>query len=133
MALPIAALLGIGSQLIDRLWPDPAEAEKAKLELLKMQHSGELQAMTAQLQVNQAEASNPSLFVAGWRPAVGWVCAAALAYQHLGRPLIAWGFAIAGHPVPPMPELDDTLWELLFGMLGLGVLRTAEKLKRVSR
>lgn len=105
--IAVSALLGIGSQLIERLWPEPAEAEKPKMELLKMQANGELQQMIAQLQVNAAEAANPSLFVAGWCSAVGSGCAAALvAYQYSGCPLVAWGFAIAGHPMPPMPEHD---------------------------
>ena len=131
--LPLGALFELGSNIIERIWPDPAEAAKAKLELMKLQQSGELQQIAGQLQINQAEAQNASIFVAGWRPFIGWVCGAALAYQYIGRPMIAWGFAIAGHPLPPMPELDDTLWELLFGMLGLGALRTVEKVKRVAK
>lgn len=131
--LPLGALFELGSTIIDRIWPDPTEANKAKLELMKLQQTGELQQIAGQLQINQAEAQNPNIFVAGWRPFIGWVCGAALAYQYIGRPMIAWGFAIAGHPVPPMPELDDTLWELLFGMLGLGALRTVEKVKRVAK
>ena len=125
MALdPVTALLDVGSRVIDRLWPDPATANAAKLELLKLQQSGELAQITGQLAINQEEAKSTSVFVAGWRPAIGWVCAAALAFQYLVRPLMI-GFDLAPH----LPALDDTLWQLLFGMLGLGGLRTYEKVR----
>lgn len=70
---PISAALDIGGKLIDRLWPDPAERDRARLELLRMQQAGEL----AQISVNTEEARSASLFVSGWRPAVGWCCVAA--------------------------------------------------------
>ncbi len=136
MALdPITAALDVGSKLIDRLWPDPAQASAAKLQLLQMQQSGELAQLTAttslaqgQLQVDQAEAANPNLFTSGWRPAIGWVCACALMFQYLGRPL-----AIAIHPGLVLPGIDDNLWQLMLGMLGLGMFRTAEKIKGVTK
>ena len=78
---PISAALDIGGKLIDRLWPDPTQAAAAKLELLKLQQSGELQQITGQLEINKVEAANPSVFVSGWRPFIGWVCGTALAYQ----------------------------------------------------
>ena len=77
MALdPISAALDIGGKLIDRLWPDPTQAAAAKLELLKMQQEGDLAVMVAQTDINKIEAGSSSLFVAGWRPFVGWVCGA---------------------------------------------------------
>lgn len=130
---PISAGLGLATALIDRLWPDPAQRDAAKLELLKLQQSGELAAMTAQTGINQAEAGSASMFVAGWRPAVGWCCAAALAYQYLFTPLAVWAGFISGHPIPKPPALDDTLWQLMFGMLGIGGLRTYEKVKGVTK
>lgn len=130
---PISAALDIGGKLIDRLWPDPTQAAQAKLELIKLQQSGELAQITGQLDINKAEAGNASVFVAGWRPFIGWVCGMALVYQYLIRPLASWGCAAAGHPVPVMPGLDDNLWQLLLGMLGLGGLRTAEKIKGVAK
>lgn len=122
-------------KVIDRLWPDPAQAAQAKLELLKMQQSGELAKLAAdtdlakgQLAVDQAEASNANLFVAGWRPFIGWVCGSGLAFQFIANPLITWGTQLAGKNVP-VPSLDlGTLLTLLFGMLGLGYMRTQEKL-----
>lgn len=129
---PISAALDIGGKLIDRLWPDPAQAAAAKLELLKLQQSGELQQITGQLEINKVEAANPSVFVAGWRPFIGWVCGTALAYQYLVRPLSMGISAAVGHPIPAMPGLDNNLWELMFGLLGLGTLRTYEKTKGVA-
>lgn len=121
------ALLGIGGKLIDKLIPDPAAQDAARLELLKLQQNGELLAMTAQTEINKAEASNPSIFVSGWRPAIGWVCALAMGYQYLARP-----FMIAFFPSLTFPGLDDNLWQLMMGMLGLGGLRTFEKTQGVA-
>lgn len=125
---PIGAVLDLGGKLIDRLWPDPATRDKAKLELLKLQQEGELQTIAGQLEINKLEAQSPSLFVSGWRPAVGWICAAGLGYQFLLRPLLTGVSALFGWPTG-YPELDmGTLLTLLGGMLGLSVGRTVEKL-----
>ena len=123
----VDALLGLGGKLIDKLIPDPAARDAAKLELLKLQQSGELAAMLAQTEINKVEAANPSVFVSGWRPAIGWVCALAMGYQYRLRP-----FLVAFYPVLAFPGLDDNLWQLLAGMLGLGGLRTFEKMNGVA-
>lgn len=130
---PISAALDLGNTLIQRIFPDPAQAAQAKLELIKLQQSGDLAQITGQLEINKVEAANASVFVSGWRPAIGWICAAALGYQYLVRPLAIAGFAAFGHPLPVMPGLDDNLWQLLLGMLGLGGLRTFEKLNGVAK
>ena len=129
MALdPISALLDVGSKVIDRVWPDPAQAASAKLELMKLQQSGELAQIAGQMDINKAEAANPSVFVSGWRPGIGWVCGAGFAVQFVIGPLAEWGSALYGHPVK-FPQMDTgTMMPLLLGMLGLGGLRTAEKL-----
>ena len=121
------AIVGLGGKLIDKLIPDPAARDAAKLDLLKLQQSGELAAMLAQTEINKVEAANTSVFVSGWRPAIGWVCALAMAYQYLVRP-----FLVAFHPALAFPGLDDNLWQLLAGMLGLGGLRTFEKVNGVA-
>lgn len=123
----VDALLGIGGKLIDKLIPDPAARDAAKLDLLKLQQSGELAAMLAQTEINKVEAANTSVFVSGWRPAIGWVCALAMGYQYLLRPFLA-----AFNPALAFPGLDDNLWQLLAGMLGLGGLRTFEKVNGVA-
>lgn len=131
MALdPVTAVLEVGSKLIDRFWPDPATRDAAKLELLKSQQSGELAAMAnettlakMQTDVNAVEAASPDLFVSGWRPYIGWICGTGLGYQFLVYPiLIAF--------IPKIVPLDmGTLLTLLVGMLGLGAMRTTEKLQ----
>ena len=123
----VDALVGLGGKLIDKLIPDPAARDAAKLDLLKLQQSGELAAMLAQTEINKVEAASGSVFVAGWRPAIGWVCAMAMGYQYLLRP-----FLVAYHPALAFPGLDDNLWQLLAGMLGLGGLRTFEKVNGVA-
>lgn len=134
MALePIAAALEIGGKLIDRLWPNKAEADAAKLELFKLQQSGELAVITGQLEINKIEAASPSLFVSGWRPFFGWVCGAALAYQYLFRPMSIAVTVALGFPPPMMVGLEShELWELTFNLLGLGGMRTLEKTKGVA-
>ncbi len=129
---PISAALDLGNTLINKIFPDPAQASQAKLELLKLQQSGELATMTAQTDINKQEATNQSVFVSGWRPAIGWVCALALAYQYLLRPLMTWAFMAADYNFPPMVGLDENLWQLMMGMLGLGGLRTFEKVQGVA-
>ena len=133
---PISILLGIGSKVIDKIWPDPAQRDAAKLELLKMQQSGDLAQLTAdtslmieQIKVNQAEATNPSLFVSGWRPGVGWVCVAACGWNWIGLPVAKVIAVILGHPIDLAPADLTEMLPILMGMLGLGGLRTIEKLQ----
>lgn len=136
----IGSVLDFGSKIIDRVWPDPTQAAAAKLELFKAQQAGEFKEMDqafeiakAQIGVNQTEASNQSTFVAGWRPFIGWVCGLALAYQYLVRPIATWAALSFGHNFPSMPGLDDNLWQLMMGMLGMGGLRTYEKVKGTAK
>jgi len=126
--LPIVtALLPVVGGLLDKLIPDKAAAEKAKLEmqvrLMEMAQQGDL----AQLEVNKAEAASDGIFKGGWRPFIGWVCGAGLAYQFLARPILPWLLGAMGVQVPPMPGLDGMLWELVFAMLGMGGLRSLDK------
>lgn len=130
------ALVSMLPGLLDKIIPDPAAAADAKLKALELAQRGELAAldadlrlMLAQADINKAEAST-DLFRGGWRPACGWVCAAGLAYTFLLRPVLPWLASLAGSDVQAMPEIDtDTLMVLLTGMLGLGGLRTVERIK----
>lgn len=128
---PITAVSGVVSQIIDRVWPDPNIAAQAKAELAKMQVNGEFQNVVAQLEINKAEASNPSLFVSGWRPFVGWVCGLGLVYSFIAQPLLSWGSINFHFNVPPSLDLG-TLLTILGGLLGLGGLRTVEKINNVA-
>ena len=133
MALdPLSAILDIGSKVIDRVWPNPVEAAAAKLELLKMQQSGELSIIAGQLEINKAEAASPSAFVSGWRPFIGWVCGSGFAIQFVVGPLAEWGSTVYGHPVKFPPMDMGTMMPLLLGMLGLGGMRTVEKINGVA-
>lgn len=129
---PVTALLDIGGKLIDRIWPDPTQAANAKFELFKLQQSGELQQIAGQLEINKAEATNPSVFVSGWRPFVGWVCGFGLVYSFIGQPILAWASVNFNFTIPPTLDLG-TLLTILGGMLGLGGLRTVEKVNGVAR
>lgn len=136
---PITALLDVGSKVIDRLWPDPAQRDAAKLELFKMQQSGELAKLAAdtelargQIAVNAEEAKNPSVFISGWRPAIGWTCAAACAWNWIGLKVALFVAAYAGHQLHMAPADLGEMMPVLLGMLGLGGLRTAEKINGVA-
>jgi len=96
------------------------------------------QASNGQLEINKAEAASSSVFVAGWRPAVGWVCGFALAYQFVIQPLAGYSIAIystySHNAIPPIPTLDTgALMTVLMAMLGLGGMRTFEKVNGVAR
>lgn len=135
----IGSVLDLGSKIIDRLWPDPAQRDAAKLELLKMQQAGDFKEMDqafalakAQIGVNAVEAASTDRFVAGWRPFIGWVCGTAFAYKFVAAPALQFALAAAGNPVE-VPMLDFTeMSTVLLGMLGIGGLRTLEKVKRVA-
>lgn len=129
----------VGGAFLDRFFPDPVERAKAEMEVAKMQMDGEfkqldvmLQQNLAQIAVNQAEANSANPWVSGWRPAVGWICVAALGYQYLLRPLMPWVLNATGHPVLDMPGLDNGMFELVLAMLGIGGLRSFDKLKGTS-
>jgi len=102
----------------------------------KLQHELDTEihrANLAQIEVNKAEASHKSLFVAGWRPFVGWVCAGALAYHFIFQPIMVFAISVYGVSIT-LPEFDmGSLMTILMGMLGLGGLRTLEKVQKVSR
>ena len=127
MALdPLTAGLDLAKTAINKIWPDKSEQEKAEL-------AGTLALLTAQISTNQEEAKSTSIFVAGWRPFIGWVCGMALMYTYLGYPLLLWILSVwKPELTPPKLGNDGMLYELLFGMLGLGGLRTFEKYKGVA-
>ncbi len=124
-------LIGVGKQVIGRIFPDPAEQQRAEMELLQLTD----RARQGQLDINKIEAGHRSIFVAGWRPAIGWTCAGALAYAYILRDLIMFATAIAGVELAqPLPDIDLAgLMPILLGMLGLGGLRTYEKYKGVAK
>lgn len=126
--------------IINKVVPDKAAAAAAVAQLQEMQLQGKLQDEFIQLQsitvaqsdVDKVEAGSTSTFVSGWRPMVGWSCAAAVALIFIIGPLFTWITALLGHPTP-FPTLDsNALMTLLFGMLGMGGLHTYDKVKGVE-
>lgn len=137
MAFPILAVISAVIPLIDKLIPDPQAAANAKLEAMKLAQQGELAWLEAdvklavsQMEINKADAQSASLFRGGWRPAVGWLCVCGFAYMTVLRPIMPWLATVAGLNVPPLPAIDTAeIGALLFGLLGLGGMRTAERIK----
>jgi hypothetical protein len=129
----IGSIFDLGGKIIDKIFPSKDEADKAKLAMLQLQQQGEFKelelayaAAAKQVDVNIEEAKSGSVFVSGWRPFIGWVCGAGLAYAVLGQPiLVTFG--------TKAPIVDvSVLIELIFAMLGLGAMRTYEKLNKVA-
>lgn len=133
MALdPLTGILDVGKALIDKLLPDPKAKADALQKLEELKQNGDLTVIAEQADINKIEAASPKLFVSGWRPFIGWVCGAALAFQLVLGPMIVWGTSITGHPVSPPVMQTELLTTLLVGMLGLGGMRTVEKLNGVA-
>ena len=125
----IDKLIGPITGIVDKFVVDKDLKMQLQHELETAIHSANL----AQLEVNKAEAGHKSIFVAGWRPSVGWVCSLAMLYHFILAPMIQFGFALGGVE-QALPEFDfSQLSTVLMGMLGLGGLRTFEKMKGVSR
>lgn len=134
----IGSLLDFGRTIIERFVPDPAMKLKATQDMYDAQQRGELAKMAAetglmmaQIDVNKVEASNTSLFVSGWRPAVGWVCVLGILYSFVAWPFLAWASGIWKFEAPPTLDMG-TLITLLAGMLGFAGMRTFEKLNNVA-
>lgn len=133
------ALIPVIGTLVDKLFPDPQAAAAAKVQVMEMAQRGELAQLdaelklaTGQMEVNKTEAASGSLFVSGWRPFIGWTCGAAFSYKFVLAPALAFALTAAGHPIT-LPVLDFTeMSTVLLGMLGLGGMRTVEKIKGVA-
>lgn len=121
----LGAVSDLANTVINKIWPDKTEAEKQQLAAAVMVIQG-------QLDINKAEASSPSVFVSGWRPAIGWVCGTACAWNWIGLPIVKAGLMVYGHPLDLSPADVSEMMPILLGMLGLGGLRTAEKIKGVA-
>lgn len=123
------ALGSLFSGIVNKFFPNKTEIEKQQIAAEMQQAVIESDLLKAQLEINKAEASNDNLFVAGWRPFIGWCCGAAFAWQYVVAPIINCLAALAGVPVN-LPHFDmDGLMPVLVGMLGLAGYRTYEKVK----
>lgn len=114
--------------LIDRLVPDKNQADREKANMETLLVGALVTSAGQQAAVNAAEAQHPSVFVAGWRPAVGWLCVFVLAYAYVLRDLLTFALQAFAPDLPPLPPFPmDNIMDLLFGLLGLAGMRTVEK------
>ena len=129
----IKELVGPVTGLVSEFIEDKDQANKLAHEiatLAEKQHHAEVM---AQVDVNKTEAAHKSLFVAGWRPAIGWICGLGMLSNFIVVPMTNFGLAIAGSSiVVPLIELE-TMMPVLLGMLGLGGMRSFEKVKGKAR
>lgn len=126
-------VISVVSSVLDRVIPDKNAKEKAAQEIEKALIDNAAQLNLAQAETNKVEASHRSVWVAGWRPCLGWVAALGFAWVFVLQPLVMWMIALSGVEVP-LPEFHtDALLELTFAMLGLAGLRTYEKQKGITK
>lgn len=130
--IPAALLIEVGARILDKIIPDKDARAKAQEELLKTANDQEFQLALAQIEVNKEEAKSENLFKSGWRPAIGWTCTLGLIYNFVLYPFLLWLVAITGSTIVPPPLISDILMELVFALLGLGGLRTYEKVKGIK-
>jgi len=125
---------GVVKPVLDKVVPDANLRLEAEQAIFK----GAMALDLAQIEVNKVEAAHQDWRVAGWRPALGWVCVLSIGYAVIGYTFLNWLFAcltlITGHTVPGLPAPDTTMtFDMVMGMLGLGGMRTYEKLKGLTK
>lgn len=129
MGIPVIGdLINSVKDLVSEVVVDKDKRDQINLELIKIQDQAQARLdaqVQAQIEVNKIEAASGSVFVAGWRPAIGWVGASGLAYAYIVQPFLSiWVKA---------PVIDyDGLYNIIFALLGIGAMRTYEKVKGVS-
>lgn len=137
--IPLISLLSpILGKVLDMI-PDPAKRAQAKIEAelaLKEQEQklldSLLKADEGQIEVNKIEAAHQSLFVSGWRPFVGWTCGAGFAWATVLQPIAVFTLAVFHHPMVTPQIQTEVLIQALFGLLGMGAMRSFEKMKGVA-
>jgi Holin of 3TMs, for gene-transfer release len=121
--LGIAEVADLATTVVNKIWPDKSEQEKAQI-------AAAVQIVQGQLDINKVEAASPSVFVSGWRPFIGWVCGSACAWNWIGLPIMKAAVVVAGYTALNLQPADlSEMLPVLLGMLGLGTLRTVEKIK----
>lgn len=130
---PITAVADFAGKVVDKIFPDKTEAAKAKAALDMAALTQDFQLIVGQQEINKEEAKHASIFVAGWRPFVGWVCGCGFAWQFIVGPFLKFTLDVFGKTVI-LPVVDiSILMNLLLGMLGIAGMRTYEKLKNVEK
>jgi len=122
------------TQILDKVVEDKDQKNALAHEIATLAEKQAHEAAMAQVEVNKAEAQHRSIFVAGWRPFIGWTCGVALAYHFVAHPFILFSVSAAGVSIPDLPQFDmDSLMTVLLGMLGLGGMRSFEKAKGLTK
>jgi hypothetical protein len=129
----IELLVGPISALLSRIIPDKSERDRLAYEIATMAEKQAHEQVMAQIEVNKTEAAHNSLYVAGWRPFIGWSCGIAMAFNYIGIPLIETVCVLYGTPLAIDPLDLEVMMPVLLGMLGLGGMRTYEKRNGVAR
>lgn len=135
-------IIGLGSIVegIGKVADDLFTSDEERLKISLQERQIEADLNKGQMEVNKVEADSSSMFVAGWRPAIGWIGAVALGYQFVFYPLMLWAWSLAqqsgyiDRATNPPPVLDaDVLFALITGMLGIAGMRSFDKLKRTTK
>ena len=130
----LEALIAPVTGLLDKFIPDADERNRLAHEIATMSERHAHELAKGQIEINKAEAAHKSMFVAGWRPFVGWTCGVALAWHFVGQPLAVFVISYSGIEAPALPVFEmESLLTVLLGMLGLVGLRTFEKTKNIAR
>tara|TARA_R100000988_G_C3898887_1_gene116491 strand:- start:200 stop:592 length:393 start_codon:yes stop_codon:yes gene_type:complete len=129
----LTALIGPVTSLLDKFIEDKDQKNKLAHEIATMADKQAHEIAKSQIDVNKAEAQSRHWWIAGWRPATGWICALAMGYHFIIQPFLIFFLALFGMKMD-LPSFDmDTLMTVLLGMLGLGTLRTVEKSKKLTK
>jgi hypothetical protein len=130
--IPVLSILEIGAKLLDKVIPDKDAREKAQAELIKAAQDQDFQLALAQIKVNEEEAKSDNIFKSGWRPFVGWTCSTSFALHFVIFPIINFFIVALGYKEVVISFDMVTLTTTLGGLLGIGGLRTYEKIKGIK-
>lgn len=109
--------------------PNSQERDKARAELEMSLIKIDAEQRLAQVELNKVEANHASIFIAGWRPFIGWVAGLAILWKYLMGPLLVWSLSAFGI-ITELPVIaNEELMTLVFAMLGVGGMRSFDKLK----
>ena len=122
----IGQVADLATTVINKIWPDKSEQEKQEL-------AAALTVITGQLDINKVEAAHQSIFVAGWRPFVGWMGGVSLGYAFLLQPILSWFLAICGVSTPLPEPNTDAMMALVTAMLGVTAARSFDKWKGTAK
>lgn len=130
--IPVLSILEIGAKLLDKVIPDKDAREKAQAELIKAAQDQDFQLALAQIKVNEEEAKSDNIFKSGWRPSIGWTCSVAFILHFVAFPIINFVIVALGYKEVVISFDMTTLMTVLGGLLGIGGLRTYEKVKGIK-